>query len=262
MSAEKYKVLVVDDELPALATLQDVLQDYSHWQLIASCHSTQQARAILQYETIDLLLLDIEMPKQSGIEFARELSASSNPPIIVFITAYSKHAVEAFELFALDYLLKPFDDERFANMIARVETNISHRQILDQKAALQDYLIDRDAEVAGESPPTLSHIVVRSLGRIERIDVDDVIWIETAANYVEIHLQDRTILHRTTISSMEKHLSTAKFIRLHRRSIVKIDAICALEMGEDGIYSAQLTNGAKVRVNENSVRRVKQIFVN
>jgi len=260
MTIANFKVMVVDDELPALTNMQYALSHHHQWQLIASCHSTVQARAILQCESVDLLLLDIEMPKQTGLEFARELSTNAKAPIIVFVTAYNRHAVDAFELFALDYLLKPFDDERFATMLSRVEKCIADQQTLEQHAALKDYLIDREASIVGATTPALSHIVVRSTGKIERILVDDVIWISTAANYVEIHLHNRVVLHRATISAIEERLSSSEFIRLHRTAIVRISTIRSLEMGDDGVYSVRLVNNDKVRVNEISVRRIKQLF--
>lgn len=261
MTVANFKVMVVDDELPALANMQYALSHHPQWQLIASCYSTVQARAILQCEPVDLLLLDIEMPRQTGLEFARELSVSSKPPAIVFVTAYNRHAVDAFELFAVDYLLKPFDDERFAMMLSRVEKSIANNQIVEQHANLKEYLVDREAIVVGATKPSLNHIVVRSMGKIERILIDDVLWISTAANYVEIHLQDRIVLHRTTISTLEERLSSDEFIRLHRTAIVRLSTIRSLEMGDDGVYSVRLVNNDKVRVNEVSVRRIKQLFV-
>jgi len=260
MTVRSFKVMVVDNELPAVSNMQNVLKQHKQWLLIASCHSTAQARAILQSESVDLLLLDIELPKQSGLDFARELRANVRSPMIVFVTAHDKYAVDAFEVFALDYLLKPFVEDRFAAMLARVEKSIADQQTIDQIAAVQDCLKDRDANIAGTLTPTLSHIVVRSMGKIERILVDDVIWIGASANYVEIHLQSRVILHRATITSMEKRLSPAKFVRLHRAAIVRLETIRSIEMGEDGVHSVRLTNNDKVKVNENSVRRVKQLF--
>jgi two-component system LytT family response regulator len=260
MATHKHKILIVDDELPALTNVQYVLNNHPDWQLIASCHSTAQARAILQAESVDLLLLDIEMPTQSGLDFARELSLTSQVPLIVFITAYNKHAVAAFELFALDYLLKPFDDERFAAMLMRAEQSIVTRQIVDQSAALKDYFRDRDASLLDQKSPTLSHVVVRSMGRTERIDVNEIVWIGTAANYVEIHVGSRVILHRTTITSMEERLPEDQFLRLHRTAVVNIRTIRSLEIGGDGVYFVSLSNGDKVRVNESSVKRIKQLF--
>jgi two-component system LytT family response regulator len=264
MTTPRYKVLIVDDELPALTNMQLVLNCHPEWQLVASCHSTAQARAILQTERVDLLLLDIEMPTQSGLDFARELINQESAPLIVFITAYNKHAVTAFELFALDYLLKPFDDERFAAMLARAAQSLSKAQQLvqqqTQSAAMHDYFRERDAETKGDETPVLSHVVIRSSGKIERIDVHEIIWLSAAANYVEIHLLNRVILHRATISSMEVRLPKQDFLRLHRTSIVRADAIRRLESGEEGVYVAVLNNGDRVRVSESYVKKVKHLF--
>ncbi|MBC3881910.1 response regulator transcription factor [Undibacterium sp. LX40W] len=261
MSENKtYKVLIVDDELPALTNMQYVLSQHPQWQLVASCHSSAQARAILNSESIDLLLLDIEMPVQSGLDFARELSRTANPPLIVFITAYNKHAVSAFEVFALDYLLKPYDDERFAAMLARAENSLQMKQQLAQGGALQDFFREHDAEQSGAEKPLLSHVVVRSMGRIERIEVHEVLWLSTAANYVEIHLHQRVVLHRTTLSAMEERLDKQEFIRVHRTAIVRIGAIRSLEIGSDGTYFALLLNGDQVRISESYLKAVKQKF--
>ncbi|WMW80883.1 LytTR family DNA-binding domain-containing protein [Undibacterium cyanobacteriorum] len=255
-----YKVLIVDDELPALTNMQYVLANHPQWQLVASCHSTAQARAILNTETVDLLLLDIEMPTQSGIDFARELCRTPNPPLIVFITAYNKHAVTAFEVFALDYLLKPYDDERFAAMLARAENSLQLKQQLAQGGALQDFLREHDAEQTGAEKPLLTHVIVRSMGRIERIDVREIVWLSTAANYIEIHLHNRVVLHRTTLSSMEERLDPEQFIRVHRTAIVCLSSIRSLEIGADGIYFAKLINGDEARISESYLKAVKARF--
>ncbi|MDP3785649.1 MAG: LytTR family DNA-binding domain-containing protein [Undibacterium sp.] len=260
MTKVLHKVLIVDDELPALTNMQLVLQNHPEWQLVASCHASSQARVILQHEAVDLILLDIEMPGQSGLDFARELSTKPSAPLIVFITAYNKHAVSAFEVFALDYLLKPFDDERFAAMLQRAAQNLAMKEQLAQGTAMQDFFRERDAEQAGEATPNLSHVVVRTMGRIERIDVREIIWLSAAANYVEIHLIDRVVLHRTTISSMEQRLPKQEFQRLHRTTIVRTESIRSLEISNDGSYLAILSNTDKVRISDSYLKRVKQMF--
>ena len=260
MDKQKYKVMMVDDELPALTNMQYALADHADWMLVASCHSTAQARLLMQNETIDLVLLDIEMPTQSGLDFARELIQYPQPPLIVFITAYNKHAVSAFEIFALDYLLKPFDDERFAAMLARARLSLQTKQQLAQSAVMQDYFLEKDAEKSGASTPYLSHVAVRSVGKIERIDIHQIIWLSAAANYVELHLVDRVILHRTTISSMEQRLPTSQFLRLHRTALVRIDAMRSVELAHDGAYAVVLTNGDTVKVSDSHIKKVKQIL--
>ena len=256
------KILVVDDELPALTNVQLALQAHPDWQLTASCHSTAQARALLQTEQVDLILLDIEMPMQSGLEFARELSQQAKPPLIVFITAYNKHAVAAFEVFALDYLLKPFEDERFAMMLERASQSIAMEEQVAQSVAMQDYFRDQDAVDAGEKSPPLNHIVVRSMGRIERIGIHEIIWISAAANYVELHLLDRVVLHRSTIAFMENHLPDDIFTRLHRNAIVRNDAMRSIGVDSEHGYFTELSNGDKVSISVRNFKRAKGLLSN
>jgi two-component system LytT family response regulator len=253
-------VLIVDDELPALTNMQCVLASHPGWRIVDSCHSSAQARAALRRERVDLILLDIEMPEQSGLDFARELCQAEDAPLIVFITAYDQHALSAFDVFALDYLLKPFDDERFGQMLKRAERNLALREQAPNNAGLQDYLRDRDAFEAGQPPPVLEQIVIRSVGSTERIDVDDVLWIGAAANYVELHLQSRLVLHRTTISSMETRLPPAQFIRLHRTAIARRSAVLSLQVTADGNHLARLSNGDSVRVSSSYVKNVQKLF--
>lgn len=258
------RVLIVDDELPALTNMQCVLAAEPGWQLAGSANCADQARAILALEPVDLILLDIEMPGQSGIDFARELCRIPGAPLIVFITAYDQHAVSAFDVFALDYLLKPFDDERFGHMLRRAEHSLSRQQRVAEGAAvaesLQAYLRDRAAFDAGQQAPALTHLVIRSIGLTERIAVDEVIWIGSAANYVEVHLAGRVVLHRATISAMAERLPPEQFMRLHRSAMVRRSALRSLQVRPDGSHVALLANGDKVRVSDTHVRAVQALF--
>jgi two-component system LytT family response regulator len=254
------RVLIVDDELPALTNMQCVLAAEPGWQLAGSAMSSAQARAILAREKVDLILLDIEMPEQSGLDFARELCRAPGAPLIVFITAYDQHAVSAFDVFALDYLLKPFDDERFGQMLKRAAHSIAQQQQLAQGAAMQDYLRDRAAFDAGQQAPTLSQLVIRSIGMTERVEVADVIWIGTAANYVEVHLAGRVVLHRATITAMAARLPPEQFMRLHRTVLARRSAIVSLQVRADGSHVALLSNGDQVRVSDSHVREVQALF--
>lgn len=253
-------VLIVDDELPALTNMQCVLANNPLWRLVASCHSSAQARAVLAREPVDLVLLDIEMPGQSGLDFARELCQAADAPLIVFITAYDQHALSAFDVFALDYLLKPFDDERFAQMLDRAERSLALRQRAGNNAGLRDYLRDRAAFDAGQPAPCLRQLVVRSVGSTERIEVDDILWIGTAANYVEVHLAARVVLHRTTITSLESRLPPDQFIRLHRTAIARRSAVQGLQVTADGNHQVRLSNGDLVRVSGSYVKSVQKLF--
>ncbi|MFZ6743284.1 LytR/AlgR family response regulator transcription factor [Undibacterium sp. JH2W] len=254
------KVLLVDDELPALINMQYVLSGNPDWQLVGSCHSTALAKEFMQKTNIDLILLDIEMPEQNGLEFAREICTLPNTPLIVFITAYDQHAVSAFDVFALDYLLKPYDDERFNLMLQRALQQLNLKQTALNSTAIQDYLQDRAAFDEGKRSPELQQLIIKSIGNTERINIDEVIWLSTAANYVEVHLNKRVVLHRATITAMETRLPEHQFIRVHRTAIVRCDAIANLKINTDGSHQIDLSNGDVVRVSESYLKNLKKLF--
>jgi len=254
------KILLVDDELPALINMQFVLSGNPDWQLVGSCYSTALAREFMQKTPVDLILLDIEMPEQNGLDFAREICALPDAPLIVFITAYDQHAVSAFDVFALDYLLKPFDDERFNLMLQRALQLLELKQKAMNATAIQDYLQDRTAFDEGKRSPQLQQLIIKSIGSTERINIDEVIWLSTAANYVEVHLRNRVVLHRATITAMETRLPENQFIRLHRTAIVRCDAILNLKVNADGGHHVQLSNGDEVRVSESYLKNLKKLF--
>lgn len=253
-------VLIVDDEAPAIANLAWLLARRPQWQLLGACRTSEQAKAHLRATPADLILLDIQMPGQSGLEFARELSQEPAAPLIVFITAYDEHALSAFDVFALDYVLKPFDDERFDQMLARAARTLELKQQAAMSSALGDYLRDRAAHAAGHAAPALQHLVVRTTGVLERIAIDDIVWIGTAGNYVELHLAGRVVLHRTTITAIAERLPGSDFIRVHRTAIVRKSAIAGLRSENEGLYFLRLADGDTVRVSNRYLKQVQAMF--
>ncbi|MBJ7312772.1 LytR/AlgR family response regulator transcription factor [Rugamonas sp. CCM 8940] len=253
-------VLIVDDELPALANLEWSLARRPQWRLLAPCRSSEQAREQLRRAPADLILLDIQMPGQSGLEFARELCQGPAAPLIVFVTAYDEHALSAFDVFALDYVLKPYDDERFDLMLKRAAQTLELNQQAAMNGALLDYLRDRAAEVAGHGAPLLQQLVVRTAGGLERVAVDDIVWIGTAGNYVELHLAARRVLHRTTITAIAARLSAQDFVRVHRTALVRRSAIAGLRSESDGSYTLRLAQGDSVRVSTSYLKQVQAMF--
>ena len=253
-------VLIVDDEAPALANLEWLLARRPQWRLLGACRSSEQARAHLRAAPADLILLDIQMPGQSGLEFARELSQAPDAPLIVFITAYDEHALSAFDVFALDYVLKPFDDERFDQMLERAAQTLALKQQAAMYDALRDYLRDRAASASGHAAPVLQQLVVRATGGLERIAIDDIVWIGTAGNYVELHLAARVVLHRTTITAIAERLPEHDFVRVHRTAIVRRSAIDGLRSEGDGLYFVRLTRGDTVRVSSRYLKEVQTMF--
>jgi two-component system LytT family response regulator len=242
------RYLIVDDEPPGRANLRLALAAHPDWQLVAECDGTAAARAILAAQEVDVIFLDIQMPAESGLVLAREISRLRAPPLIVFVTAYSEHAIDAFEVHALDYLLKPLSDARLAQTVERIGAMLGQRQREAYGAALRDY-VDASAR--------LERINVRSVGRIEQILVADILWVESAGNYVELHLAGRTVLHRITLNSVETLLAPADFLRVHRGAIVRRSEIARLDTVGDGSYRLTLRCGATVAVSERYLGALK-----
>jgi two-component system LytT family response regulator len=247
------RYLIVDDEAPSRANLRLALAAHPDWQLLAECDSAASARAALAAHDVDVIFLDIQMPFESGLVLAREISRLRAPPLIVFATAYSEHAVDAFEVHALDYLLKPLSDARLAQAVERIGAMLGQRQREAYGAAVRDY-VEADA---GRATAQLERINVRSVGRIEQIRVDDILWVESAGNYVELHLAGRTVLHRITLNRLEALLAPGAFLRVHRSAIVRRSQIARLETVGDGSYRLTLRCGATVAVSERYLGALK-----
>jgi two-component system LytT family response regulator len=245
------RYLIVDDELPSRANLRLALAAHPDWRLVAECDGTAAARAVLAAQDVDVIFLDIQMPAESGLVLAREISRIAAPPLIVFVTAYSEHAVDAFEVHALDYLLKPLNDARLAQTVERIGAMLGQRQREAYGAALRDY-VD-----AGQAKTAMERINVRSVGRIEQILVADILWIESAGNYVELHLAGRAVLHRITLNRLETLLAPGDFLRVHRGAIVRRSEIARLDTVGDGGYRLTLRCGATVAVSERYLGALK-----
>jgi two-component system LytT family response regulator len=247
------RYLIVDDEAPSRSNLRLALAAHPDWQLLAECDSAASARAALAAHDVDVIFLDIQMPFESGLVLAREISRLRAPPLIVFATAYSEHAVDAFEVHALDYLLKPLNDARLAQAVERIGAMLGQRQREAYGAAVRDYV----EAGAGRAVAQLERINVRSVGRIEQIRVEDVLWVESAGNYVELHLAGRTVLHRITLNRLEALLVPGEFLRVHRSAIVRRSQIARLETVGDGSYRLTLRCGATVAVSERYLAALK-----
>lgn len=245
------RYLIVDDEAPSRKNLRLALAGAAHWACHGECADVASARRMLVSQEIDVVFLDIQMPTESGLVLARELSRLAEPPLVVFISAYSEHAIEAFELHALDYLLKPLDDARLARTLIRSEAMLQQRQRSAYGAALRDYV---DSGVDGRSR---THVNVRSVGRIEQINISDILWIESAGNYVELQLAGRSVLYRATFLRVEVMLPPGEFIRVHRGVLVRCEQISSLSSNRDAGYRLTLRCGAIVAVSERYLTALK-----
>lgn len=250
------RALLVDDEPLARTDLRLALTAASDWHVVAECGSADEARGLLAMGSVDVVLLDIRMPRESGVALARQLVAQASPPLVVFVTAYDAHAVEAFDLHAVDYLLKPVDDARLRQTIDRVEAVRALHAQRDHAAAVGDSLDEHPADPRA-TRPYLTRFSVRSVGRIDSVAVSDVQWITSAGNYARLGLPGRTLLHRVTLAHLEARLDPAQFLRVHRTAIVRRDRLKALRVTGDGTYQLTLHGGMEVPVSERHVAAVR-----
>jgi two-component system LytT family response regulator len=242
---------LVDDEEPGRNNLRLAMAAHPGWRLVAECDSARQAREVLASGGIDVLFLDIQMPRESGLLLARELGRLPEPPLVVFVTAHSVHAVEAFEVHALDYLLKPLDDARLAHAVERAAALLAGRQRRAYGSALRAY---------ADGPAYLEQVSVRSVGRIDQVRVADIAWIEAQGNYVALHTAGHTLLHRVALGRIEGHLDPGQFLRVHRGAIVRRDRAVGLSVEGDGSYLLHLRGGGCVPVSERYVGAVREML--
>ena len=254
------RAVLVDDEKLARANLRHALSEVPGWQVVAECSSAAAARAALSVMPADVVFLDVQMPEETGLSLARKLVTEDSPPVIVFVTAYDQYAIEAFEVHALDYLQKPFDDARLAQTLTRARELVSLRQSPSWREAVSDAMetVD-DARHARPSAP-LTRVCVRSVGKVETVPIDSVRWIASAGNYVELHLGERSVLHRVPLSQLEKRLDPEQFMRVHRTALVRKALISGIKVTGDGTYNAILNRDEQVPVSERYVTAVRELL--
>lgn len=255
-NACKWRVLIVDDEAPARFNLESALFGQHRWQLAGSCASVKEASSFLADCVVDLVFLDVQMPRENGFVLAKALSRLEDPPLVIFVTAYDRYALQAFDVHALDYLLKPFDNHRFADSLQRAEMLLTLRQKTAYRDALRSYVDETEQPATGAR--YLEKVSVRSVGKIESVLLKDVLWMRAAGNYVELHMQQRMVLHRIPISQLAERLDPSKFIRVHRSILIDITQVAVLTALIDESHQLTLRCGAKVPVSDRYLDIVRQ----
>lgn len=235
-----FKVLIVDDEAHARTNLRQAIAPLTEWAVTAEFACATSARDFLQANEVDLVLLDVQMPQESGLEMARSLSQMELPPLIIFATAHRGHALDAFDVHALDYIVKPISEQRLHQAIARAQL------LLEQRATYASAL----RQFTNPAPGFWSELIVRSVGRMDRVALKDVCWIETAGNYVELHLAHRTLMHRTTLTELIQYLDPNEFLRIHRRILVRRDQVLGLRQMQDRTDVVALRCGHQLPISE------------
>jgi two-component system, LytTR family, response regulator len=240
---ERIRVLVVDDEAPARQRLIDLLKRDPQVGSILEAANGNAAVDIIGREVLDLVFLDVQMPELDGLQVIETVGAAAMP-LTVFVTAYDKHAMRAFEANALDYLLKPFSDERWEAALGRAKAR--HGEL-----SLREFgrNVLRMLATGPQAGRYLDRLVVKGSGTTRFIRVADIDWIEGAGVYVNLHLAGKELLYRSSLNELAGHLDPMRFIRVHRSSIVNIDSILELQPISHGEFDLVLKDGHRSRVS-------------
>jgi two-component system LytT family response regulator len=246
------RVLVADDEPLARERLRMLLRSEPGLELVAECQNGSEAIDAIQELQPDLVFLDIQMPGATGFEVIEAVGAARMPPV-VFVTAYDQYALRAFDVRALDYLLKPFDRERFQQAISRVRQRVHHAPPGDLERRLLALVQDLK-----HTPHKVDRFVVKSGGRVYFVRADEIDWVESAGNYVKLHVGNETHLLRETMTAIEGQLDPEMFFRIHRCHIVNIERVRELQPSFNGEYVVFLRTGARLTLSRGYREKVQQ----
>ncbi len=248
----KVRTLIVDDEPLGRDRLRQLLRDEPEIELVGECADGREAVAAIQKTPPDLVFLDVQMPELDGFGVLAELRGETMP-VIVFVTAHDKFALRAFEVHAVDYLLKPFDRERFQKALGRALEQVRSREgqeVIQRQAAL----------LAGLKPAAApERLAVKSGGHVVWVNLDDVDWIGSADNYAELHVGEKSHLLRETLGALESRLDPKKFVRISRSVMVNAKRIIEIKRLFYGGCEITLQNGARLTLSRRNRDKLKQL---
>jgi two-component system, LytTR family, response regulator len=241
----KIRTLVVDDEPVARARVLALLRDEADIEVVGECSTGSQAISVIEATAPDLVFLDVQMPQMDGFALARTLG--QDMPAVVFVTAYDEYALQAFEIHALDYLLKPFSAERFKSALTHARQHIAKRQATTVGRQLMALLpeLQRPSLDGGRR----DRLVIKSSGRIYFVRIQDIDWCEAAGNYVRLHIGQQAHLVRGTMAHLESQLDAAQFVRVHRSTIVNVERIHELRSSFNGEYLITLNDKTRLTLS-------------
>ena len=263
------RTILVDDEPLAIQGLELRLQAHDDVEIIAKCQNGREAISAIKTNKPDLVFLDIQMPGFDGFSVVQGLM-DVEPPLFVFVTAYSDHALRAFEAQAVDYLMKPVEEGRLAETLDRVRQRLAERSSVEEAAKLKEALEEHAPEAAAEIADGGTGDVnasrfekmlnIKDRGQIFRVDVDTIEMIEAAGDYMVINTGDNSLVLRETMKDLEKRLDPRRFQRIHRSTIVNLDLVKQVKPHTNGECFLVLESGANVKVSR-SYRDVVARFV-
>ena len=240
---KKIRTLIVDDEPLARERLAALLSNEQDVEIVAQCRDGEEAvTAIVDHEP-DLVFLDVQMPQMNGFEVI-EAVGGERMPLVIFVTAYDQHALRAFQVRALDYLLKPFDRERFNEALERARRQVEREETGDLGRRLLALVKDLRRD-----QPRAERLVVKSGGRLFFLRADEIDWVEAAGNYVRLHVGTTSHLLRETMYAIEGRLDPEKFFRIHRSRIVNMERIQELQPWLNGEYAVLLRTGTRLTLS-------------
>lgn len=253
---KKIRTIIVDDEPFARKGVRRELERNADIEIIAECANGRDAVSVIKEQKPDLVLLDLQMPEVDGFGVVEAVGVERMPAVI-FITAFDQFALKAFEIHALDYILKPFDKERFQNTLQRAKKQIQQTSVDDLSSRLLGVLDARK-----DTEKYLERIVVKNRGKIFFLQTDEIDWIEASDNYVRLHVGKESHLVHGTMSKLESKLNPEKFIRVHRSTIVNVSRIKELYPLFHGEYAIRLQSGKELTSSRSYKQNLQKFLQN
>ena len=251
------KVIIIDDEPLARSIVKEYLLQHPNLELAEECNDGFEGLKAIQQHEPDLIFLDIQMPKINGFEM---LELIENPPAVIFTTAFDEYALKAFETHAIDYLLKPFSQERFDKALQKCLPVLTVPSEMDQKKVNPSATTQELLETASQSPAQSQRIVVKNGSKIKIIPVQEIFFLEAADDYVKIHTKEGYFLKNKTMTHFERVLDTQHFVRSHRSYIVNVQQITRIDPYEKDNHVAILKNGTKVPVSRSGYGKLREVL--
>lgn len=253
----KIRTIIVDDEPLARDKLRGFLEKEDDVDVVAECGDGKNALIEIEKLRPDLVFLDVQMPELDGFGVIENLDIDPMPKV-VFTTAFDEYALRAFDVHAVDYLLKPFDRERFRTALGLVREASNHQRVESMREELESMLAALDQHRA----KIHDRVVIKSSGRVVFLKVDDIDWIDAAGNYVRIHAKSESHLLRETMSRLESKLDSSRFLRIHRSTIVNIERIKELQQQFHGDYLVVLHSGQRLTLSRSYRDKLQELVGN
>jgi two-component system LytT family response regulator len=255
------RVLIADDEMLARQRIEDLLREHDGFEIAAQATSGDSAIQAIREWKPDLVFLDVQMPGKTGLDVVREIGPRNMPPTI-FVTAFDQHALTAFDLAALDYLVKPFDDDRFDQALHRARRVIELEQVGKLSEQLVSLLQGARSDQPSSQPAThhgyLERIAVEMKGQVRVVPVKQIDYILASGPYAELYVADKRYVIRERMQTLEERLDPDRFFRIHRSAIVRLDLVETLLRNPGGDYAVQLKGGTKLKVSRSRFEALEQ----